>query len=427
MPMRYALAKANATDAALKPTWGAPARSRIAQAHSREGLVILLIYLCILQNFFLALLNRVAGVNDTIVVICQLILTLAALMLAILRGFQVRPSFWFLCAAWAGFAAVAAANKGTIELKFFYDAILIPIFILLGTTIRQIPLRHLIGMIILVAVVGIWEAVSPSSYGVVVNPLAYFFNTRAWVHQFVASGKQDMLATGLYIAASRPGGTIIGFLSEMRISSVFLEPLSLGYFCIIASIAINSACLHQTKILPQALLIGSLALLASLSDSRLAVLLVGMLALGSGLLRRLPKEFGFAIFVSMMIAAAVLSTFDDDSNRAFGDLGLRLSITFDTLSKSNLDNLLFGGIDLLRFGDSGVLYFIDNCGIFGAVLALMIYSGYSVTIRFNPLVSHSALIYLFAAALFGGAFFSIKTAALLGIIVGSAGHNSTTA
>ena len=67
---------------------------------------------------------------------------------------------------------------------------------------------------------------------------------------------------------------------------------------------------------------------------------------------------------------------------------------------------------------------IYNVGLIGAIIQIYLVSGvFSFEWRKYSIVPLLAIIYVMIAALFGGAVFSIKTAALLGTLIGASGND----
>jgi putative polymerase len=105
----------------------------------------------------------------------------------------------------------------------------------------------------------------------------------------------------------------------------------------------------------------------------------------------------------------------------YGDTFTRLSITFDALRKVNLGQILVGQVPLGRVGDSGILYMLRSVGLLGMPIAVWFYSG-AFTYRRGSNVAFFIMmtVYLTITLMFGGASLSIKTASLLGYLVGLA-------
>jgi hypothetical protein len=99
----------------------------------------------------------------------------------------------------------------------------------------------------------------------------------------------------------------------------------------------------------------------------------------------------------------------------------RLSVTFDALKTVDLGQLIAGMVPLERAGDSGILYMLRCVGLLGMPVAIWFYSG-AFTYARGSNVSFFVMVtvYLTITLMLGGATLSIKTASLLGYLVGLA-------
>ena len=107
----------------------------------------------------------------------------------------------------------------------------------------------------------------------------------------------------------------------------------------------------------------------------------------------------------------------------YGDTIGRLSITFDALSSVGIGHMIVGMVPLERAGDSGILYMIRSIGLFGFPIAIWLYSGTYTYRRGNNVAFFLMIaVYVSLTLMFGKATLSIKTASLLGYLVGIAAH-----
>jgi putative polymerase len=196
--------------------------------------IVMLVWAAMSLNFFLAMINaNVVGLNNGIVTGCQLLLTVAALPLIFIRPVRNLPAILGATVAIIVCYVAAGLYNQDMQPKALYDVLLFPLFIALGTTMQRFPGKLLDRAMFGVLLVAAVEMVLPALYTAAVNPLSYYKSTRAWV---AAQATEKMGDTGLYVGSNRAGSSFFSFISDHRIGSIFLEPLSLGYFALIATI-----------------------------------------------------------------------------------------------------------------------------------------------------------------------------------------------
>ena len=381
------------------------------QHHRLDRLAIAVVGAAVLMNFFLAAVNtHIAKMSSTSVILIQLTLTAIALSLLLIRHPRATATYYLLLSTLL-WLALASTFFHEIYPRFFYDILVIPIFTLLGSSVRNVDIKWLRRLVWIVLTIAAIEAIWPSVYIQLLNPLSYYISTRDWV---AATNTPAALSdAGLYVGAKRPGGDIFG-IAQHRVGSIFLEPLSSGYFSIIA--ALSFLYFYNFKFRTTALPLAACLILALLSDTRSATaILIALVAFG-GLLRYIPRYLGLWVPIAIIttIGAIYLSASTYDR-----ELSYRIGITFSALQDADLVEIMFGGIDTQRAGDSGLVALIGNAGILGALIYFYVASGLVLGNKRMIGLSVSIMIFLVSTAFFGGAFFSIKTGALLGFIVGA--------
>ncbi|TCU14124.1 hypothetical protein [Rhizobium sullae] len=391
---------------------GMPASDRKGTLARWDGdlLPLALVAFCTVMNFGLALVNNlVTNIQEVHVVAVQLIVTLCAAALVVLRRPRLTADQVILLVMLVSCVVISTIYHGRTDVKILYDMSVIPLFVVLGSTIRRVPrwCMHMLFIIVLITVA--FETVMPDAYAKIVNPLRYYANTRSWVADKMDDQADD---SGFYFGAQRGDAT-------HRASGLFLEPLSLGYFACIAAIFYLNEYRYQAG--RKILAVSGCSLLIILSDVRAALGVLFVIAIGAPLLARLPRLAGLALPFVVIAGGAVLH-YSTAGDQHIADLAGRLSWTFEELREADLTTLLFGGFDQTHANDSAILYFAEVSGILGYVLLLYISAGVS-SLNERPLITNAALIYLASTSLFGHAYASIKTGALLGFVVGSQKRN----
>lgn len=371
-------------------------------------------------NFVLSMVNAHGfGISSIHVQIVQLAITGLGLLLVVARGGPDTPlAFPLLVVAFLVFSGISMLATGSFDFKTIYDVLLLATFIALGSTLWQLPVRYLNWLLGLAAIVAGFEYFLPDLYTRLVDPLSYFANTRAWVAAALGDTFTD--GAGLAISTIRGGGeSWLGLsIGGHRVGGIFLEPLSQGYF---AAILAMFYCFHfQDDFWRRSLACFICLMLAFISDTRVAVLLIGFCFVAGPLVRRLPALLAYLVPVVGLLAGIVvfagMSVSDDSSELAF-----RMSLTFRTLLQSPLYNVLFGGLDLTYAADSGIVTVMAQSGLAGLMSFFVMASGLGSMRRREPMVLFLVTTYLFVTAMFGAAFLSIKTAALLGLLIGAVG------
>lgn len=296
----------------------------------------------------------------------------------------------------------------SFDLKLLRDAIIPFAFLALGTAYRG-PLHKLVlWLAAIVALVAVFEMALPTLYGDLVDPRSYFVNTRG-------NTEDDFWneASKLYVSATRPGErTWLGGFDLPRVSSIFVEPVTMGNFIIFFC----AAAITFWRSLGVAGVAFSLLLVLFLliaSDGRLASATCLAMLLLAPFLRRLDQSLAAFLFVGVLLAgwfavwALGVTVYDDT-------LMGRVFVSVEAIA--NMTPREWFGLDLgapYRYSDSGIAYFIAGQSI---VLVLAFLVGYSFLLRMptsNGQLFKNLFVLAFALSLLvSNAYFSIKTAGL---------------
>lgn len=367
------------------------------------------------MNFLLSIVNaNVAPMNSSIVLVVQLAVTAIAVVLVLLDPPRISPAFIIAVLAVVLGYLLAGLYHQKLDARGLYDVLIIPIFMLLGMTMRRFRAWMINIPMAVITFMALVDGLLRDQFSIIVNPLTYYRATRVWVAAQDSAYTED---NGLYVGADRAGGLIFSFISDHRVGSIFLEPLSLAYFAVVATIAY--AVLYQqqrAKFYAGAALCLFLTLLA---DTRTAAFAIVVSVLIFTFTRRIHKIVVMLVPMGIMLAGSLLYL----SGKG-GELAFRLGLTFKGFKESNSFGILFGGISSEQIYDSGLVSLIYNVGLIGAIIQIYLVSGvFSFEWRKYSIVPLLAIIYVMIAALFGGAVFSIKTAALLGTLIGASGND----
>lgn len=371
---------------------------------------------CTIFNAVLAAANaHLLLVGYFHVALAQAALTGAALLLVLIE----RPpgSDRWLAGLWVAICGFLLLSllRGTVALKYLSDVATIIVFVMLGMTLRPRALVHaVIAVQVLVVAVAIWELLAPQSFAEAFKIRDYYVNTRGFLEDAVWSGPEN-----LYLAAERPTGRLIGAATGFhRASSLFLEPVSLGNWTVVVTLAIAALKPALSRGQIALLLAGNLVLLFA-CDGRLAFAINVLLLATWSLLPRLPRWVPplFLPLVFLVLLAAVAA---GGLTQAGDTLEGRFRYGLDYLLRLDVPDLLGlsvkGGIVA---ADSGWAYMILTQSLFGLAavwLALTLHSspGTAAERRF---IAGMALFMALSLPV-SYSTFSIKTAAFLWALYG---------
>lgn len=304
-----------------------------------------------------------------------------------------------------------------LEIKYFRDVALIPTFIILGMTFDERGLTRLLVIIhTIVLAVMVLEIVSTPAYSALFKVQDYYINTRGYVAADFWNKDSD-----LYVSAMRPDSRLFAFLDLHRLSSIFLEPVSLGDYCI-AIVAFVSARFRSLSASAAAYLgIGAIVALIG-CDGRLAAGAAVVIVAGAFAAPWLPR-YSASLVLPATIAIAVMMVQFGGLTDITDDFGGRIAHTVELLRQFGADEYL--GIsndpDLLsKAVDSGVDYLIMTQSAWAVgILWLFITIGSRQGRLDQRRYTNAIAIYLSFTMMVSYGFLSIKTAALLWFIHGS--------
>lgn len=376
-----------------------------------------LVLMAVCFNAGLAFVNaNVMPIPAAAVVASEILIVAAALLVALIY-FQPQMLAWFLLLAiLISLFLARSLLTGEIAPKYARDVLLIPAFIVLGMAAGDRPLDRIVLLVFSVVIAAAaFEVLAPEVYAATFRIQDFYIQTRgARLEDFYTTDSD------LFINAVRPSIRLFSFLDLPRLSSVFLEPVSLGNYCTIMTAYLCARARHIGLLGTLLLAIGTAALLLG-SDGRLATttsLVIVVLSLLA--VRRLPP-YGTLLFLPIAVAGAFV-TVSVTGASAFGDDALgRLARSVLLLQRYEAADW-FGISDthLLAAADSGIAYLVATQSIAGVLvlwgfLALLGRECSIEQARFKT----GALLYAALTLLVSYSLFTIKTAALLWFVFGA--------
>jgi len=378
----------------------------------------LLLILAVLFNPLLAIVNaHVTPLNQASVVGAELALVIAAHIVA---GLNYRPQMltWYaLVAVLLVFATYRWIALEQVEAKYLRDVLLIPTFIVLGMTFDKRNLtRVVLAIHAIMLIVLVLEAVNTAAYSDLFRIQDYYISTRGYEVADFWNKQSD-----LYVSATRPDSRMFSFIDLHRLSSIFLEPVSLGNYCVIVT-AFVCARYSRLSVTARAFLIGGTLVALVECDGRLAAAASILIIAASLAAPYLPRHSAL-MYLPGAVGAAFLLTSLGHFQPGEDNFSGRIAHTVDLLSQFGLDEYL-GVSDqpklLSQAVDSGVAYLIITQSVLAfAALWTFIVLGSAERNREQIRFTHATAIYLSLVMMVSYAFLTIKTAALLWFIYGA--------
>lgn len=222
----------------------------------------------------------------------------------------------------------------------------------------------------------------------------------------------------LYVSATRYQGRFIPFFGLHRMSSIFLEPVSLGNFVLIV-VCFALAFWRDLTTRQRVFICLSVILMIVASDGRQAIA-TSALILGLAVFTRIVVP-NVAIFIlPLVILGAILAVGVLDLHSGADDMPGRLAYTVELMGRMQPIDY-FGLSDRLvpEAADSGIVFMIITHSIvIFAVLWILTVVSLDGSTRARADYLNSIWLYLALAMLVSYSFVSIKTAAPLWFLYG---------
>ncbi len=400
-----------------------PASTRPAAEAVAPGLIRLLAVVTVIAalvfNFFLCFVNtRVMHITDGYVMLSEMMIVGTVFIVASTR----RAPLYLLLGLFVSYMLlIFALRGGQLNLKSVRD-ILIPIaFYFAGARLRDPRLgdRLVLASGLIVIAAGLFEYLAVDTY------ISYFNVIGYYLARGTVTADQLFGATqGLFISGTRPEPrTILPFLGQHRVSSVFLEPVSMGNFAVI----VYAWTLYRGRAF-KGFWLGLIIAFAVivLADARFGLYSCVLITVLYPFYNLVPR---LAWTVLPFLLLAILATYGIMTGTGGGanDLAGRFMVTAHILTQLPAAVVL-GTEQTTQFtADSGLAYSLTAFGIFGFVVlwAILVHapSAEARAWRFHCMV----MVYLLLLMLISDSFYSIKTAALLWFLLGTSNAYRTPA
>jgi len=366
-------------------------------------------------NAALSLIDaHVAALARVHVILAEIMVYAGALAIIIFRADRNMWPWFLLTLFIILMGLLVSLGSSELNAKYIRDVLVIPVFILLGMTYQSATfIRPFFILQTIIFLVAVLEVVSPDAFADLFKVLDYYVNTR----DFSANSFWNA-DSNLFLSATRPGERFFSFVSWHRLSSIFLEPVSLGNYCVVAAILII-VCWQDMTIAARCYFVASTLFLLVGSDGRLATTSIMIVLVSTPFLQNISSRWSALYLpIIMLLAAGYVWAFY--TGEGYDDFSGRVAGTINALSQIDVVGLLgLNAIAAEKNADSGIVYFILSQSLVGVVViwlcvcllpggrppALRIYiHAISIFIPLNLLVSYS--------------FFSIKVASLIWFFYG---------
>jgi putative polymerase len=368
---------------------------------------VLILAVCF--NALLSIINgHVVTLERTHVALAEVIVYAAALAIVLINpDRKMMP--WFLLTLFIALNGILlSVCNDAFNAKYIRDVLVIPTFIMLGMTCSSKSLtRPVVVLQTIVVAVALLEAFRPDTYSEIFRVLNYYVNTRDF-----SAGQFWNADSNLFLSATRPGERFFGFVDLHRLSSVFLEPVSLGNYCVIVAILLIASWREISRGLRSYLVLSTLALLIG-CDGRLAAVSILIIMIVIRFLRNLSSRWSaFYLPIILVISIGFVWALKLEPNDDFGG---RLAGSVWTLSQMGLAGLVgFDARSSDMAADSGISYFVLTQSVFGLsviwLTVCLVPVGRSYSAR---LYVHGIAIFIPLSLMVSYSFFSIKVASLI--------------
>lgn len=377
---------------------------------------VAIVVAAVLFNAAFAIFNgNIRPISSGVVMAAEAAIVVAALAVA-LRRIEHRTQPWLIMIALAGgFAALRMVAVGGFDVKPFRDMLLIATFAMLGlTTSRHRMVQAVIVLQIAVVAGIVLEATCLSCYSDLFQVKDYYVNTRG-----LALDEFTNEASDLYISATRPDERFFPFFDLHRLSSIFLEPVSLGNFAVIMvafTTAMWGSLAHRVRLFMAVSILLTLVACDGRLSSAASLVILALMLLG-----RLVPVHSALLYVPLAALAALAVTQFLDLQSGLDDLRGRIAYSAELMADMDLADFL--GISnrlLAKSADTGLVYLVVTQSLPGlALLLIHLVTAADEASLAQRRYKNGLFIFLSLTMMVSWSFLSIKTAAPMWFIYGA--------
>jgi len=400
--------------------WGEQAM--ISQRHAgptalRPG--FLLVLSSIVFNFLLCFLNNFIDIHNATVAFAEFLIILAGC-------YYVRKEFLShlgkLSLASLYFLFLIFINP-KFDVKIVLDIMIMCIFFWLGksSNFKEVNLTLWV-IIMVVLIVGAFELFFSDTYAEYFDIWQYYVNKGTLTADIV-----NYAGSNLYVSAIRGAGMGRTFFQDLlgrhRVSSVFLEPVSMGNFAVV--LFAWALCARFEKHSHRLLLLGVAMLCVILGDSRFGAASCVVMALFRQSQAWRSRAVVFLLPLLVMVCLVCIGELNPMPGQQVpriinDDFPGRLLFSGQLLSYWTWPEWL--GLEQSRVyvEDTGYAYFVNSLGLIPAIIALGLFAGSAQRNVEATMMQAMISVYFATGLCVGASAFSIKTGSLLWFLYGAA-------
>lgn len=386
------------------------AQARIATAPVSVILFAATLYpalLCLMHTHFFRVVTSTVGLTEFLIYL--------ACLAVLIR--PVRVEFFIIATLVIAYLLLLTLFRGEIELKGFRDVMIPLLFYWVGRQVGSIDYADKIlkRLVWVVLGFGLLELFFLDWYSWLFNIFSYYFSQG--INTLPTNFVSDSLLNVNGIRPAGIGRTILpGLLGSHRVSSVFLEPVSLGNFAVI--VAAWGLAKARNEWRTGLFFVVTAMVMITLSDSRYGIGALSLMLLIRWLPIR-PLNFAVSVLPLACMAALVLIGLFYQGNYADNILG-RLYVSGQSLLSFNVPMLLGVEGAGIFFYDMGYPYILTRLGLVLVVLLwFAIWMANMQDMRGARFRIYIALYITLILSVSGTSFFALKTAGILWFLVGS--------
>lgn len=361
-------------------------------------------------NLFLCFVNtRVMGISDSHVMLMEMAVTGTAFLAALDR----RAGPYLFLAIFFTYMMFLFTLRHENDIKAIRDVLNPMIFYALGSRVKDLRLADRLALIsaIIALVFAFFEYFLLDIYLDWFNVLGYY------ISRGTVTLQESYGATkGLFISGNRPEPrTLLPFLGQQRVSSVFLEPVSMGNFGAI----LYAWGLFRRDFKYRWFLIVAALTLIIFADARFGLSTCIMMTVLSPFFRFIPRQVWLVMpFLSLSIFAAYGMI--TGTSAGPNDIAGRFASTAHIMTSLPIGVVLGYESYGLFTADSGFAYTLTKFGIWGFVglwtVFVLLPCKDAKAWQFHSMM----IVYLMLILIISNSFYSVKTAALMFFMLGTA-------
>ncbi len=211
--------------------------------------------------------TRLFAIPQTFVILCEVVIVATTLAYSVAHWNAAMTPMALLLLFSAVLWLVVSLLAQAVNLMIIRDMMIPPVFMMLGiaSAHNRLPGISSVYLLFLVFAMAVFEATEPDQFTRFLNVENYYIGTRGFTGGQFWNGKSD-----LFLGATRPDQRyLLPFLNIHRLSSIFLEPVSLGNFvAIVAIVLLAYREVISSRLFWALLVLDDLTLMARMAASR---------------------------------------------------------------------------------------------------------------------------------------------------------------